>query len=144
MGVLLAAVAVFGGIWWRWAPGWWPDLVVRIGPSDEMRVRAAASPRGSHPTSIAVRMLFRQVRDGELDLVPLARHRDPRVREFVTLAMGRIDVIGHESSLVASAVDADPAVRSGAIRALSAGTTDASAAALVTAIGDADDEVRYL
>ncbi|MBA3847068.1 MAG: HEAT repeat domain-containing protein [Planctomycetes bacterium] len=35
-------------------------------------------------------------------------------------------------------------MRSGAIRGLSVGKTDASAAVLITAIGDADDEVRYL
>ncbi|HYE07205.1 MAG TPA: HEAT repeat domain-containing protein [Planctomycetota bacterium] len=140
---MLAAVAVFGGIWWRWAPGWWPDIVVRVGPTDEMRMRAAASPRAADPTSIAARMLFRRIRDGKIEPAAYLRHRDPRVRNLVAMAMGHIDVIANESELVILAADQEARVRARAVMALARGRTGTSGHALVAAIGDVDDAVRY-
>ncbi len=117
IGVLLASLTAVGGAWWALGPLVLPDAVIRLGPTDEMRLRATVSPRATL-ASAGFRIVLEHARNGTTDLDRLARHRDARVRALVARLMGLVSAIAHLDELVALAADADLRVRNAAITTL--------------------------
>ncbi len=96
IGVLLASLTAVGFAWWSLGPLWLPDAVIRIGPTDEMRLRATVSARATI-ASAGFRLVLAHAREGKTDLAVLARHRDPRIRILVVRLIERVGVLAYDA-----------------------------------------------